>query len=77
MKRIICFLLGHRWTSPSLRNEKPLAPSGQDIIDYLTLSCSRCNKHSDLNKTLNNFISKEETEIKRIAVWFKITKNQN
>jgi hypothetical protein len=55
-KKLLCFFIGHKWTSKSLRNE-PVDTEAikQDLMksfyDYAKLYCARCGKESKLNLT--------------------------
>ena len=87
MKKILCFIFGHRWTSPELEKEikesKPgqlptiVEMSGQSLRDHFTLTCKRCGSPSKHNKMLDTLFPPNEVEEKRKQTWAKICETQN
>lgn len=53
MKRIICFLFGHKWTCKAMKGIKPSGTLNMDSFrDHAKMYCDRCGKVSKLNKQL-------------------------
>lgn len=53
MKQIICFFLGHKWTSKALKGLPPkMPPSMANFADHAKMYCDRCGKYSSLNSRL-------------------------
>lgn len=56
IKKIICYLFGHKWTSKATRGEKPDMTKGliESFKEQAHMYCERCGYSSKLNNRLNN-----------------------
>ena len=86
MKRILCFFLGHEWTSKSIKGVKIESISYENFKDYAKLYCGRCGCESKLNKRLDEFagdpppkgfIAEEEVATKALATFLMANEKEH